>query len=76
MSGVTQATVLEIESLKKVQRQAAAEYRSATTKRQRDWHMLGIADYLMEEVLIMREEKIVRKETAGFVSCVAAAKHG
>jgi hypothetical protein len=46
-------TDIEVERLREVQRECARQHREATTQAQRDWHMLGIADYFMEELMIL-----------------------
>lgn len=43
----------EIRRLRLVQSECAEAYKTAQSDKERDWHMLGIADYVMEEVLIM-----------------------
>lgn len=45
----------EIERLRHIQSEAARRFAEATTPGERSWHMLGIADYVMEEVLIISE---------------------
>lgn len=43
----------EIARLHRVQFECAEAYKAAQFDKERDWHMLGIADYVMEEVLII-----------------------
>lgn len=43
----------EIAGLRRVQTECAESYKAAQSDKERDWHMLGIADYVMEEVLII-----------------------
>lgn len=45
----------EIDRLRHTQLEAARRFAEASTPGERSWHMLGIADYLMEEVLIISE---------------------
>jgi len=48
----------EVSRLRQTQRECAAAHRKAETEAERRWHMLGIADYLMEEVLLTYELEI------------------
>ena len=59
----------EIESLQAVQRECARQHQAASTQRERDWCMLGIADYLMEEILILREDAANAERAGTSVQC-------
>jgi len=48
----------EVSRLRQTQRECADAHRKAETEVERRWHMLGIADYLMEEVLLTYELEI------------------
>ncbi len=68
----------EIEFLRSVQRLCAEQYQAAQTQRQRDWHMLGIADYLMEEILIEKGEgemAYLKTLKTSCLSCDRTATH-
>ena len=47
----------ELEKLRVVQRQCRDAYLSADSDRERAWHMLGMADYLMEEVIELSQQQ-------------------